>query len=146
MWQPPDPSFNAKVWEIVREVPAGVVTTYGQIASMIPPPEDYPLDQYLRLSPRWVGQAMNACPDDVPWQRVINSQGRISFPAGSMTGERQRMLLEGEGVHFDEGGRVDFDQVGWEGPPPEWLETHGLLPPRSLRRSSGSQHGQMSLF
>ena len=49
---------------------------------------------------------------DVPWQRVINIQGRISkFGLGSVI---QRQLLEEEGVVFDEHGRVDFDVFGWE--------------------------------
>lgn len=127
MWQPPDPSFNAKVWEIVREVPAGAVTTYGQIASMIPPPEDYPLDQHLRLSPRWVGQAMNACPDDVPWQRVINSQGKISERPGFGV-VVQRKLLEDEGVVFDERDRVDLKHYAWQ-PDAAWLRDQGLVAP-----------------
>ena len=52
---------------------------------MIPPPPGLDPDQYRRLSPRWAGSAMNACPEDVPWQRVINSQGMISLPPGSAT-------------------------------------------------------------
>src|SRR5512139_1903672 len=98
---PPDPqTYNALVWEIARQVPEGAVTSYGQIASMIPSPAGIDPDQYRRLSPRWAGAAMNACPDDVPWQRVINSQGTISLPPGSATADSQRALLEMEGVVF----------------------------------------------
>jgi methylated-DNA-protein-cysteine methyltransferase-like protein len=55
---------------------------------------------------------MAACPDDVPWQRVINSKGEISPRPGA---ERQRQLLEEEGVAFNEKGRVDLKKVGWKG-------------------------------
>ena len=51
------------------------MVTYGQIAQMLPPPEEMDFETYQALSPRWVGSAMAACPDDVPWQRVINAQG-----------------------------------------------------------------------
>lgn len=48
----------------------------------------------------------------VPWFRVINASGRISFPQGSDSYQRQRRLLEDEGVDFV-GGRVDLDRYGW---------------------------------
>ena len=80
---PPDTTvFNNQVWEIVRQVPTGKVMTYGQIAKMIPPPGDLAQRSYDAYGPRWVGGAMAACPDDVPWQRVINSQGKISLRPG----------------------------------------------------------------
>ena len=56
---------------------------------------------------------MAACPDDVPWQRVINSQGKISPRPGGA--EKQRLLLEQEGVEFDAKDRVDFKKYGWKG-------------------------------
>jgi len=107
---PPDPIiFNNQVWEIVRQVPPGKVTTYGQIARMIPPPEGVEAKSYLSLGPRWVGGAMAKCPDDVPWQRVINSKGEISPRPGA---DEQRHLLEEEGVEFDARGRVDLARFG----------------------------------
>jgi len=147
MYNPPDPrAFNKRVWLIVRQVPAGQVTTYGQIASMIPPPEGIEPPTYDRLGPRWVGTAMNQCPDDVPWQRVINSKGAISLPKGSLTAIRQRVLLEAEGIVFDARGRVDFNAVGWDGPNTVWRKAHGLLPPRSLKSDSADDTTQLSLF
>jgi methylated-DNA-protein-cysteine methyltransferase related protein len=151
MYQPPDPaSYFRIVWEIVEQIPEGICSSYGQIASMIPPPEGIDPEQYDRLSPRWVGSAMNASKDRViPWQRVINSQGKISFPAGSSTADEQRALLEMEGVEFDEQGRVDFETVGWDGPDEDWLRQHGLMRPKSLKkRKSGksSESSQPSLF
>jgi methylated-DNA-protein-cysteine methyltransferase-like protein len=62
-----------------------------------------------------VGGAMAACPADVPWQRVINSQGKVSLRKGG-GGEEQRRLLEAEGVLFDEKERVDLSEFAWEGP------------------------------
>jgi methylated-DNA-protein-cysteine methyltransferase-like protein len=124
---PPDQKiFQALVWEIVRQIPAGKVATYGQIAALIPPPEGMTLRGYDALGARWVGGAMAACPPDVPWQRVINAQGKISLRQGA---EQQRQLLEAEGVTFDERERVSLSRYKWGGPPHEWLLSHGLLPP-----------------
>jgi len=129
---PPDPIiFNHQVWEIVRQVPPGKVSTYGQIAKMIPPPEGVEMKSYLSLGPRWVGAAMAKCPDDVPWQRVINSQGRISLRPG---GEDQRRLLEEETVLFNPGGKVDFERFGWNGPDPVWCKQHGFFDPPPLSK------------
>ena len=109
---PPDPIiFNNQVWEVVRRIPAGKVATYGQIARLLPPPEGVVTKSYLTLGPRWAGAAMARCPDDVPWQRVINSKGEISPRPGA--GE-QRRLLEEEGVEFDQRGRVNLVLFGWD--------------------------------
>ena len=111
---PPDAIiFNHQVWDLVRQVPSGRVATYGQIARLLPPPEGVEEKTYLAFGPRWVGGAMAACPDDVPWQRVINSKGEISLRPGA---EQQRQMLEEEGVAFDERGRVNLKVYGWEGP------------------------------
>ncbi|HQA67220.1 MAG TPA: MGMT family protein [Aggregatilineales bacterium] len=150
MYQPPDPApFNETVWEIVRQIPEGIVSTYGQIASMIPAPPGVPPDQYERLRARWVGNAMRQVPagSDVPWHRVINSQGTISIPRGSASADVQRARLEMEGVEFDDAGRVDFDRFGWDGPSADWLAAHGLLPPRSLKsRPPHDDATQLNLF
>jgi methylated-DNA-protein-cysteine methyltransferase-like protein len=82
---------------------------------------------YRAFGPRWVGGAMAACPEDVPWQRVINARGQISVRRGA---EDQRALLEEEGVRFDERQQVDLDQYRWN-PDEAWCREHGLvwLPP-----------------
>lgn len=139
MYNPPDPkTYHALVWQIVQQIPPGQVSTYGQIASMIPPPDGVEPPSYDRLAPRWVGNAMNAISGSasttIPWQRVINSKGTISLPEGSRAAIEQRTRLEAEGVTFDQAGRVDFDTVGWEGPDTAWLDEHHLLPPRPLRK------------
>lgn len=127
---PPNPRlFQELVWEIARQVPAGKVTTYGQIAGMIPPPGSLNLKDYEAFGARWAGGAMANCPDDVPWQRVINSQGRISPRPGAAM---QKELLQAEGVEFDDRDRVNFDVCGWNGPDPEWCKAHGLFMPKPL--------------
>jgi len=104
--------FQSLVWELVRRIPRGQVATYGQIALMLPPPPGVEIEAYRAFGPRWVGGAMANCPDDVPWQRVINSQGKISERPGA---ERQRILLEEEGVLFVK-DKVDLKKFGWKGP------------------------------
>jgi methylated-DNA-protein-cysteine methyltransferase-like protein len=94
---PNQQAYYEQVWQLVRQIPHGKVASYGQIALMIPPPVGVDFESYKAFSPRWVGGAMAACPDDVPWQRVINSQGQISERSGA---ERERTLLEDEGVVF----------------------------------------------
>ncbi len=136
MFNPPNAqSFFETVWDIVLQIPAGKVSSYGQIASMIPPDADMEPAQLRRLAPRWVGTAMRKTPrgKSIPWHRVINSQGTISFPAGSAQAEEQRRLLEMEGLRFDQGGKVDFARDGWRGPPDSYLRRRGLLPPRPLK-------------
>ena len=123
---PPDPvAFNHTVWDLVRQIPEGRVATYGQIASLIPVPAEIAESDYRAWGARWVGGAMSACPEDVPWQRVINAQGKISLRKGAGY-IRQRQLLEDEGIEFDQRERVDFKQYGWAGPSEEWLQSHGL--------------------
>lgn len=119
---PPDPAaFNRQVWEMVRRIPTGRVAPYGQVARLIPPPEGVDAETYQALGPRWVGSAMARCPDDVPWHRVINAKGEISPRPGA---DRQRRLLEAEGVAFDDRGRVDLARFGWQTPGPTSAQPH----------------------
>jgi methylated-DNA-protein-cysteine methyltransferase-like protein len=108
---PNQKAYYEQVWNLVRKIPPGKVASYGQIALMLPVPNGVEFETYKTLGPRWVGGAMAACPDDVPWQRVINSQGKISERPGA---ERQRQLLEEEGVVFIK-DKVDFKKYGWRG-------------------------------
>jgi methylated-DNA-protein-cysteine methyltransferase-like protein len=79
--------FYALVWEIVKQIPPGRVTTFSQVASMIPPPAGVDPEDYARLGARWVGDALNrvSLVDDpsVPWHRVINVRGMSSLPENS---------------------------------------------------------------
>ncbi len=85
---------------------------------------------YLAFGPRWVGGAMAACPEDVPWQRVINSKGEISPRPGAQS---QRTLLEQEGVEFNERGRIDLKRYRWE-PEEDWCRANDLIPPPAKPR------------
>jgi len=123
---PPDRQiYYAQVWEIVRQVPAGKVVTYGQVAGFVSPPTGMGERDYKAWGARWVGGAMAACPEDVPWQRVINAQGKISLRAGSGR-ERQRQLLEAEGIVFDAQDRIDLKVFGWEGQDPSMRQPQQL--------------------
>lgn len=96
------PSYAA-IYRQVRAVPRGRVATYGQIAQLAGLPG----------CARQVGYALHALPpgSKVPWQRVLNARGELSL--GDESGARQRTLLAGEGVEFDERGRVDLKRFQW---------------------------------
>jgi len=96
-----------QVYELVCLIPPGRVATYGQIAAYVD-----------RCTPRMVGYAMAATPPgrDIPWHRVINSQGRVSVRANGDRDIMQQLLLEAEGVFFNKNGKVDLNAVGWKGP------------------------------
>lgn len=109
--------FFNQVYDIVRQIPSGQVATYGQVAAVIGPD----------VAARDVGDAMAAlrhhhADPPVPWQRVLNVQGRVS------TGERQQKLLQEEGVVFSAKGQTDLHRFGWPGPDPAWAEAHGFHP------------------
>ena len=95
--------FFGRVYSIVRRIPRGRVTTYGAIARALGVPR----------GARTVGWALSACPDAVPWHRVVNAQGKISWrPSGGYV--LQRRLLRREGVRFSRAGRIDFEEFGWK--------------------------------
>jgi methylated-DNA-protein-cysteine methyltransferase-like protein len=104
-------AFFKVVWAVVRQIPPGKVSTYGQVGGLVAHPAGVKDEDYKAFRGRWVGQAMAECPGDVPWQRVINSEGKISPRPGA---ELQRQLLEAEGVNFDARQRVDLARFGWK--------------------------------
>jgi methylated-DNA-protein-cysteine methyltransferase-like protein len=99
-----DQGFFQQVYELVRQVPEGRVVTYGQIAAA--------LDNPRRA--RMVGWAMRACPEDVPWHRVVNAKGGLSTRPPSGSFHPQRAFLQDEGVQFDHNGRIDLSIYGWD--------------------------------
>jgi methylated-DNA-protein-cysteine methyltransferase-like protein len=109
-------SFFEKVYRLVSMIPAGKVASYGQIARMLGSPH----------GARTVGWALHSLPDgiDVPWHRVINSQGRISTSFPRHGANLQREFLEAEGVVFDEEDRINWEVYGWEGL--DWAELDAL--------------------
>ena len=94
------------VWKVVSEIPSGHVLTYGEVARLAG----------LPTAARRVSQALRRAPRDMelPWHRVINSQGKISFPEDSSGWTRQKNKLENEGVVFLK-GKVNLDQFGYRG-------------------------------
>ena len=98
----PSPLYQS-IYDLARQVPPGYVTTYGQIARL------------SSCTARTVGFAMAALPagNDVPWQRVINSQGKVSPRTDGEGNILQRDLLEAEGVLFDQKGRISLSKQGW---------------------------------
>jgi methylated-DNA-protein-cysteine methyltransferase-like protein len=106
------------IYLLVRQIPAGKVATYGQIAELAG-----------NCTARMAGYAMAAAPDDVPWQRVINAQGKVSPRGDSWGTEVQRQRLADEGIAFDADGKVDLAKVRWVGPDLGWLLEHGFMPP-----------------
>ena len=109
---PNQQAYYEMVWELARQIPTGKVATYGQIAKMLPPPQGVEIESYNVFGPRWVGGAMANCPDNVPWQRVINSKGEISQRPGA---QKQKEILLEEGVAFNEKGRIDLKKYSWSG-------------------------------
>jgi methylated-DNA-protein-cysteine methyltransferase-like protein len=99
--------FYEQVYSVVRQVPAGKVVTYGQVAALLGQPR----------AARAVGYALRFLPagTDVPWQRVINHQGQISVRSPVDSPLLQRLLLEEEGVVFDAAERVDLAVYRWQG-------------------------------
>ena len=107
-------TFN-RVYEIVSAIPRGKVLTYGLISNLMEG----------RLSAQGVGWALNSLKnshsgnncfnsDNVPWHRVINSKGMIStHKRHEIAPDRQRKLLEAEGVIFEE-DRVDLEKYLWK--------------------------------
>jgi methylated-DNA-protein-cysteine methyltransferase-like protein len=94
------------IYGVVRRIPPGRVATYGQVARLAGLPN----------GARLVGYALRALGGQpgVPWQRVVNAQGRISPRAdGRPADQIQRLLLEEEGVQLDEYGRISFERYGW---------------------------------
>jgi methylated-DNA-protein-cysteine methyltransferase-like protein len=152
MQSPPNPEqFNQQVWRIVRQVPLGRVTTYGQIASMLPCPPEVAPEDFQKLAPRWVGQAMNKVSavdnPNIPWWRVINAKGGISLPPESHAALQQVTRLKKEGVSFNEKEVTDLAEFGWHGPESEWLEANGFAAPVPLvAPPSEDNPQQMSLL
>lgn len=94
-----------RIYAAVKQIPRGKVASYGQIAQMAG-----------RCNARVVGFALGALRhsevnEDVPWQRVLSSQGKCNM--GENGNAIQQKLLIEEGVHFDKSGRVDRVEDWW---------------------------------
>ena len=101
------PTTFEKIYEVVKKIPYGQVATYGQIAA-------------LAGNRRWarvVGYALHVNPDPehIPCHRVVNRTGGLSSAFAFGGRNRQRELLEAEGVRF-ESESVDLEKYQWEVP------------------------------
>ena len=98
-------SFFEDVWDVVRQIPKGRVTSYGAIASYLG----------TKMSARMVGWAMNAAHADstIPAQRVVNRNGMLSGKA-HFGGNRMQELLEKDGVTVENDKVVDFEKINWD--------------------------------
>lgn len=96
-------SFFEDVWEVVRQIPRGRVTTYGAIA------------EYLgtKMSARMVGWAMNACPADVPAQRVVNRIGLLTGKHHFPPDKPMEAALRAEGIEVVDDKVQDFEKLLW---------------------------------
>ncbi|WOF75153.1 MGMT family protein [Parvibaculaceae bacterium PLY_AMNH_Bact1] len=103
-----------RLYELIAEIPAGQVATYGQLAKIV------------GCGPRQVGHALGALDvkkaKKVPWHRVVNSQGKISVRAEGGGETLQGDLLRKEGIIWRASGRIDLKTYGWAGPfdPDAW--------------------------
>ncbi len=126
------PNYYEQVYAVVRCIPRGKVASYGRIARMLGRPS----------AARAVGYALNALKDNeqlgtkkVPWQRVINSQGRISITNREHSAQEQAALLREEGVIVSQDLRIDMAIYLWEGL--SLMELDDIIAGRSLPSDEG---------
>ena len=100
------PNYFDLVYQVVKEIPKGRVTTYGTIAHYLG----------LKSGARMVGYAMNAAHalPDVPAQRVVNRQGLLTGKHHFATPTRMQELLEADGVRVENDMVVDFENILWD--------------------------------
>lgn len=102
-----DGSFYDAVYDRVRAVPAGRVTTYGTVSAALVGHAG------AARTVGWALGALTGAPaDDVPWWRVVNARGRVSI-GGPGAAAEQRARLLAEGVAFGPDDRIDLDRFGW---------------------------------
>jgi len=80
------------IWQVVASIPHGSVASYGQIAKLA----GYPSHA------RYVGATLKKLPEDsaLPWHRIVNAKGELSFPVDGEQYKKQKALLEAEGIEF----------------------------------------------
>lgn len=100
-------SFFEDVYDVVRQIPKGRVTSYGAIAFYLG----------TKMSARMVGWAMNASfpvQPKVPAHRVVNRNGMLTGKAHFATPDLMQQLLEKEGILIKEDTVQDFDKIFWD--------------------------------
>lgn len=109
------PGFRSRVFDIVRRIPKGKVSTYGRIAALLGHPG----------VARHVGNALAACGNEelpVPWHRVVNASGKVST-----AGSEQEARLLAEGVRFSSAGAIPLAQFIWT-PSPQDVNAKSVSP------------------
>lgn len=105
--------YANRVFGVVKRIPRGKVTTYGQVARLIGAPR----------TARYVGYALHANPEPgtdpgcIPCHRVVFKDGRMATGFAFGGPDEQRKMLAAEGVAFDEEGRVLMNEFQWDGRP-----------------------------
>jgi methylated-DNA-protein-cysteine methyltransferase-like protein len=99
-----DESFFDLVYEVVRQIPKGKVTSYGAIATVLG----------TKLSARMVGWAMQGAPSKVPAHRVVNRNGMLSGKHHFATPTKMQELLEKEGIKVKNDTIIDFKNHYWD--------------------------------
>ena len=104
--KPHDDSFFERVYEIVRKIPEGRVTSYGAIAKALG----------AVRSARMVGWAMNVSHnmEDVPAHRVVNRNGVLTGKHHFEGTNLMQQLLESEGIRVENNQVVNFKEIFWE--------------------------------
>ena len=96
------------IYQTVKQIPYGRVATYGQIADL----------SGLAGKARLVGYALfrvDVDLTDVPWHRVINAKGEISYSSLRRGGDYlQKHLLEKEGIEFNSQGKINLSKYRWQ--------------------------------
>lgn len=98
-------SNEKRIWQVVQLIPKGKVSSYGVIADLAGLPR----------RARFVSTAMRKASTDIelPWHRVLNSQGKLSIPKYNPLYETQWQLLEREGILVKK-GRVNLTEFAWK--------------------------------
>jgi methylated-DNA-protein-cysteine methyltransferase-like protein len=103
------PTFAQQVLALIRRIPSGKVATYGQIASLAGKPH----------GARGVAWLLHSCSTahNLPWHRVLNAKGKISFEKRSHNYKEQKRRLENEGVIFQSGDQLNMKVWQWNKQP-----------------------------
>jgi methylated-DNA-protein-cysteine methyltransferase related protein len=103
------PSKYQQIYDVVRKIPIGKVLTYGQVAELAG----------LYGKARLVGYALFRVEiaSDIPWQRVVNAKGQISYSEARCGGDYvQKNLLAAEGIEFKQENLIDLTKYRWQPP------------------------------
>lgn len=107
--------LTEKIIQVIKKIPEGKVATYGQIALLAG----------RESAARQVVWVLHSCSKShrLPWQRVLNSKGQLSFAVGSANYKRQKSLLQKEGVVFKPGDKILLSEYQWSKKPTKAKKT-----------------------